>query len=261
MVMARTAIVSLLFAALTSICFAQAPVPGTFSTAPVEPYGGLIVNAPMMSLGNGLTPPVVNNQPTVVVATPAGTATSSAVASYAMPPTTAVAVTEGASTTTAAASPANEDMVYPTSETSLSGATTDTRSLGEIAQALRQQQADRNSHVYTNSDLTRLNKPPMPGGESQAEQNEQAQPQQPAQRPHQYSVPVGSKPPEDVVPSKHPTQAPPPHSGNPFEPKVRSTDQQEGPTSIPRTASLLPLLGAIGGSLVGIGLIYRNLRG
>lgn len=237
---------------------AQAPVPGTFSTAPVQPNNGLVLTAPMMSLGNGISPTIVTNQQSVVVESP-GAATG------AITPTPAE---EAAAERTFGAMPrasvGGGESFYagPSSGMSLEVGS-DSRSLGEVAASLRHQQP-ANERVYTNDDVERLDaaaQAPEP-----AQQGSQQQP--PAERPHQYSVPVGSAPPSGVVPNE---QAPklegrPVH--NPFAPKVREVapaqerggEQQIAVAGFPKTASMLPLLGVIGGALFAAGLIYRSLR-
>jgi hypothetical protein len=262
--------VALLILLTSAFCLAQAPIPGTFSTAPVDVNSGLVLTTPMMSLGNGISPPVVTNQQSLVVGAPVG----GAVFSTAVPGSAANGGRPPAPT---------GDLIHPEPSQMGFDASGDTRSLGEVAALYRNRESQQPAvRVYTNDDIRQLYDnaaapPASPEGPAmaapaQAGEAPQSQ-QQTQQHPRQYSVPVGSKPPGDVVPAEQqPTQT---ESGDqngnakhsPFSPKVEqaapnqpSGGEQQMAAPMPRTASLLPLLGALGGSLIAGGLIYRSLR-
>ena len=143
--------------------FAQVPVPGTFTTVPVQQVqaGAPLLSPPIASLGNGLTPAVIVTKQSVLVGAPQNVpiepetvADTASMGSSATSPETA----EGQQSGRHASRQRKSFDFIVESETSGMVPNDDARSIGEVARNLRKgaRQAIA-GRTFTNDDIDRIN--------------------------------------------------------------------------------------------------------
>lgn len=227
-------------------------IPGTFVAYPQQ-NPGYIVSPPTLSLGNGLTPTVVTTQDILTVAAPdttsanpseVGTAVSGATTPLTMlpgPPGGSVA--QGQRPPAGAGQQAQRpyaDFVVGTGHEEISGSMQDSSvSLGEVARQYRQGRPARKLSI-SNADVDQLNQNTTGGVPESAPQEPAAAPN-PARPPQNHPAPV---PPFQQKPRQH-------QDAPPMSPVPQSSF--EAPEQLPRTFSMLPLMGALGSVTVAAG--------
>lgn len=133
--------------------FAQATIPGTFSrqtSSNTIAVGGYVVAPPSIALGNGLSPAVVTNVPTVEVTSPQNVSAPAAPANLTTNP-------DRSNINGLAASPSKHfDYVVAGNETTYTASAEDGHSLAEVATNLRRNRVQA-SKVFTNEDIKAMN--------------------------------------------------------------------------------------------------------
>ncbi len=121
-------------------------------------------------------------------------------------------------------------------------------SLGQIARQNRQHEATASAHVYTNSDIDRINAQPATGGLSgmAVGAGNETQPPPASNNPPAVAQPSPNPPPNPGV-----SQPVPPASATP-PPKQQSQEKQ-----LPSGSSNLPLMTAVGILATGAGLLAK----
>jgi len=162
----RRLLVLLSVVGFSMAAFAQVTIPGTFSTLPAQPGTSLyapVLSTPTLSLGNGLTPGVVTNQPSYFISAPQNMPLVSSLVNAPVeyePPVAIAAQTENESNPNSNVASAPNgvrpmfDFIVAGNGSASCGS--DSGSLAEVAAAARRT-AVQPGHVYTNEDIARIN--------------------------------------------------------------------------------------------------------
>ncbi len=172
----RIWMLSMLLLLLSTGLFAQAPIPGTFTTVPTAPmvqYGTPILSAPVATLGSGLTPTVVTNRQTYIPGAPQAAVVETETAEGAAAQSSE-SNQQGAARQTASV-PKHFDFGYG-DNSGLDTGVGESQSLAEIARATRRGNAQAFSgRTITNDDVNKMNQQ-FPAGSVPAPQQPQKAP-------------------------------------------------------------------------------------